>query len=46
MSPSPGSCIIHLYLLSTGEAENPIAYGSLVRDVPTPHLEGGCFDLG
>lgn len=40
MSPSPGSHIIHLYLLSTGVAENPIAYGSLGKEMcPLPILK-------
>lgn len=41
MSPSPGACIIHLYLLSTDVAENPITYGSICKEMcPPPILEG------
>lgn len=33
MSPSPGACIIYLYLLSTDVAENPITYGSQGKEM-------------
>lgn len=40
MSPSPGACIIYLYLLSTDVAENPITYRRLGKEMcPLPILE-------
>lgn len=41
MSPSPGTCIIYLYLLSNGLDENPITYSSLGKEMCPLHILEG-----